>query len=193
MRVGAGAFQSTIDNSLNLLNRPAADAAAPVEVDKDDEEGVEVEENDYEDDEKDEGEEHEEDDEDFNDDDEDVEEDEVDVLFGSALGCFGVLWGFFGDPLGTFWGRLGGLWGSLGLPWRSLGAPWGALGASVGCRFASWSLLGRFLGPFRHHVGSILGSISKRKSAFVFGSLLEPFCEAFFLNFGEVFGSKVYL
>ena len=33
-----------------ILNRPAADAAAPVEVDKDDEEGVEVEENDYEDD-----------------------------------------------------------------------------------------------------------------------------------------------
>ena len=29
---------------------PAADAAAPVEVDKDDEEAVEVEENDYEDD-----------------------------------------------------------------------------------------------------------------------------------------------
>ena len=33
-----------------ILNRPAADAAAPVEVDKDDEEAVEVEENDYEDD-----------------------------------------------------------------------------------------------------------------------------------------------
>ena len=113
------------------MNRPAADAAAPVEVDKDDEEAVEVEENDYEDDEEDEDEEHEEDDEDFDDDDEDVEEDEVDALFGNALGCVGGLWGSFGHPLRTLWRRLGG--------------PWGVA-----------SLLGRFWGGFWDHFGTML-------------------------------------
>ena len=42
--------KSQKQTSIIVLNRPAADAAAPVEVDKDDEEAVEVEENDYEDD-----------------------------------------------------------------------------------------------------------------------------------------------
>ena len=97
-RVGGGGPTELSSMLPGILNRPAADAAAPVEVDKDDEEAVEVDENDYEDDEEDEDEEHEEDDEDFDDDDEDVEEDEVDALFWSALGCFGVLWGSFGDP-----------------------------------------------------------------------------------------------
>ena len=108
-------------------------------------------------------------------------------------GPLGLLWGPFGNPLGSL---EGGLWGSLGLPWRSLeglAGPWGSLGGSVGCRFASWSLLGRFLGPFWDHVGSILGSFSKRKSAFVFGPLLEPFWEPFFLSFGELFGSLIIL
>ena len=161
-----------------LLNRPAADAAAPVEVDKDDEEGVEVEENDYEDDEEDKDEEYEERDEVFDDDDEDAEEDEVDAPFGTDLGCFGVLWGSFGHPLGTLWGRLGCLWGSLGLPWRSLEGLEGSLGVSGEVRGVSL----RFLVAFGAVSGTIFepcwlyfGFFSMGKSAFVFGSLLDPF------------------
>ena len=114
------------------------------------------------------------------------------VLWG-ALGSFGAPLGTLWEPFGVVWGVFGDPWGSLGDPLGVLRGPWGALGGSVGCRFASWSLLGRFLGPFWDHVGSILGSFSKRKSAFVFGSLLEPFWEQLFLSFGELFGSFIGL
>ena len=80
--------------------------------------------------------------------------------FGAPLGMLGVS---LGAPFGVNWsvlGSFGGLVGSLG-----------SLGVSLGGRWDSWSLRGRFPGfsgklwePFWSHFGTILGTFCDPKS-----------------------------